>query len=90
MTKWLLRVRKCYFNANCNWHMSKAVPRWKPAPPEKSRICPKFGLDGVGLLPPKRQGHYEVFDRDLHFWPPPPCRSRTANNYPRPNNSLGR
>jgi hypothetical protein len=33
--------------------MSKAVPCWNPAPPEKSRICPKFGLDGVGLLPPQ-------------------------------------
>ena len=45
--------QKMYFSANCTWRMSKAVPRWKPAPPEKSRICPKFGLDGVGLFPPQ-------------------------------------
>jgi hypothetical protein len=44
--------QKMYFRANCNWRMSKAVPRTKPAAVTMSRICPKFGA-GFGLLPPQ-------------------------------------
>ena len=36
-----------------NRRMSNAVPRMKPAAPEMSRICPKFGLDGFAVLPPQ-------------------------------------